>query len=160
MMTALKWRGRDKNSPENIKIRRSNETANQRVSLWERGGGMVEQLAIRIYYLTTSQIWDSYPAPSLFKEMSAWSNTAGGDELAKFRFGLFPLFLPYFPPNLIRSSVKCRMYLSTRTTSHVRWGTGRKPLSKISNFKQLRLFVLSQLSTSRTMPNETNAWNF
>ena len=160
MMTALKWRGRDKNSPENIKIRRSNETANQRVSLWERGGGMVEQLAIRIYYLTTGLISDSYPAPSLFKEMSAWSNTAGGDELAKFRFGLLPLFLPYFPPNLIRSSVKCRMYLSTRTTSHVWWGTGRKPLSKISNFKQLRLFVLSQLSTSRTMPNETNAWNF
>ena len=81
---------------------------------------MVEQLAIRIYYLTTSQIWDSYLAPSLFKEMSEGSNTAGGDELAKFRFGPpTPLFLPYFPPNLIRSLVKCRMCPTTRITSHV-----------------------------------------
>ena len=57
---------------------------------------MVEQLAIRIYYLTTSQIWDSYPAPSLFKEMSEGSNTAGGDELAKFRFGLPPFSFHIF----------------------------------------------------------------
>ena len=55
---------------------------------------MVEQLAIRIYYLTTGLILDSYPVPSLFKEMSEGSNTAGGDELAKFRFGLLP---PPFP---------------------------------------------------------------
>ena len=157
MMTALKWRGRDKNSPENIKIRRSNKTANQRTSLWERGGGMVEQLAIRIYYLTTSQIWDSYPVPSLFKQMSAWSNTAGGDELANFKFGFLPLFLPYFPPNLIRSSVKCRKmpaYQNYKSCLLEDWS------SQISNFKQLRLFVLLQLPTSRTITNETNAWNF